>query len=419
MCQLSFEHENLYGVLGVPTSASTSEVRTAYRRAALCSHPDKGGSAESFHRVAVAFEVLSCPVTRNLYDHRLACQKKVNLESSQCATENLVACHPRPTANAGSKRCNPESASNFEQAQVTSQPRAQKISRIDDALRSLRTVLQSMETDQRQTCIPTLPFRVRSALLTFMEGQRLKPRGSIKASILETPAPVNTTSIRKGGLRTIRGMHRAKYQACIRIKALRVYTKETFDIEAAVEHQIILAGLRQKIATETTENPSAWLNPFKLIRSCVDALAQQEATEESLGLRVYLEFRTSPWCHPRCCIYSPASSGLLEALELNAQLLRARSTSWEALQREWINILTISRRPQSKALTLAEATEVTGKARQAALQKQMHRAVSAVERAVVKEALLVARAQQRTALRQKKFTVKRRRNCEWSDSHLV
>ena len=38
-------------VLGVPAAASAHEVRLAFRRRALESHPDKGGSTSEFRRV--------------------------------------------------------------------------------------------------------------------------------------------------------------------------------------------------------------------------------------------------------------------------------------------------------------------------------------------------------------------------------
>lgn len=41
-------------VLGVPPDASPGEIEDAYRRKALETHPDKGGSAEAFARVAEA-----------------------------------------------------------------------------------------------------------------------------------------------------------------------------------------------------------------------------------------------------------------------------------------------------------------------------------------------------------------------------
>lgn len=41
-------------ILGVPPDASPGEIEDAYRRKALETHPDKGGSAEAFARVAEA-----------------------------------------------------------------------------------------------------------------------------------------------------------------------------------------------------------------------------------------------------------------------------------------------------------------------------------------------------------------------------
>jgi hypothetical protein len=57
-----------YEVLGVPVTASPDDVKRAYRKAARTHHPDHGGDAEEFHRVALAFEVLSDPTRRAAYD---------------------------------------------------------------------------------------------------------------------------------------------------------------------------------------------------------------------------------------------------------------------------------------------------------------------------------------------------------------
>jgi len=46
-------------ILGIPLGAATDVVRAAYLRAALESHPDKGGTNEAFQRVGWAFEQLS------------------------------------------------------------------------------------------------------------------------------------------------------------------------------------------------------------------------------------------------------------------------------------------------------------------------------------------------------------------------
>jgi DnaJ-class molecular chaperone len=70
------ERRDPYIVLGVPRQASGEEIAHAYRRAARASHPDGGGagSAERFHALSDAYEVLRDPRRRAVYDrsHPLA-----------------------------------------------------------------------------------------------------------------------------------------------------------------------------------------------------------------------------------------------------------------------------------------------------------------------------------------------------------
>ncbi|KAI6044182.1 hypothetical protein EDC04DRAFT_2599537 [Pisolithus marmoratus] len=69
---------NLYEVLGLSPHASQEQIRKAYRRKALETHPDrlpqnasaadKAASEEMFRRVNNAYEVLNDPTNRKLYD---------------------------------------------------------------------------------------------------------------------------------------------------------------------------------------------------------------------------------------------------------------------------------------------------------------------------------------------------------------
>ncbi|HEV7759633.1 MAG TPA: DnaJ domain-containing protein [Acidimicrobiales bacterium] len=57
-----------YAVLGVPETATATEIRAAYRAAARRSHPDAGGSAGEMQQLNIAWHVLQDPGRRAAYD---------------------------------------------------------------------------------------------------------------------------------------------------------------------------------------------------------------------------------------------------------------------------------------------------------------------------------------------------------------
>lgn len=58
----------LYHILGVSQTASSEEIRRAYRKAAASAHPDKGGDDEKMAEINRAYEILSDPARRARYD---------------------------------------------------------------------------------------------------------------------------------------------------------------------------------------------------------------------------------------------------------------------------------------------------------------------------------------------------------------
>lgn len=57
-----------YNLLGVDKKATTDEIRKAFRKKALKEHPDKGGDPDKFKTLSHAYDILTNPEKRQLYD---------------------------------------------------------------------------------------------------------------------------------------------------------------------------------------------------------------------------------------------------------------------------------------------------------------------------------------------------------------
>lgn len=57
-----------YETLGITRDASDAEIKKAYRKLVMVHHPDKGGDAEKFKKIGRAYEVLSDPQKKEMYD---------------------------------------------------------------------------------------------------------------------------------------------------------------------------------------------------------------------------------------------------------------------------------------------------------------------------------------------------------------
>jgi hypothetical protein len=82
------EAQTLYQVLAVKKSASTAEIKTAFRRLAKQWHPDvckEPNAAEQFKRIGEAYAILSDPNKRARYDAGLALEATLNQRQSRTA----------------------------------------------------------------------------------------------------------------------------------------------------------------------------------------------------------------------------------------------------------------------------------------------------------------------------------------------
>ena len=62
--------ENFYDILGVNETATQDEIKKAYRKKAVESHPDKGGDEETFKKISEAYDTLGDEQKRKDYDMR-------------------------------------------------------------------------------------------------------------------------------------------------------------------------------------------------------------------------------------------------------------------------------------------------------------------------------------------------------------
>jgi molecular chaperone DnaJ len=60
--------ENFYDILGVTETASQDDIKRAYRKKAVESHPDKGGDEEIFKKISEAYDTLGDEQKRKDYD---------------------------------------------------------------------------------------------------------------------------------------------------------------------------------------------------------------------------------------------------------------------------------------------------------------------------------------------------------------
>eukprot|EP00755_Sulcionema_specki_P027543 Sspe_Gene.16970::Locus_6008_Transcript_1_1_Confidence_1.000_Length_1462::g.16970::m.16970 len=93
------EGANLYEVLGIPSTASSGDIKAAFKRLALLHHPDRQGDTNIFKAVAAAYETLVDARKRKLYDIELKERQAETLHlhpTSQVLKPFVAACTDGP-----------------------------------------------------------------------------------------------------------------------------------------------------------------------------------------------------------------------------------------------------------------------------------------------------------------------------------
>eukprot|EP00746_Dinoflagellata_sp_MGD_P125553 gnl/MRDRNA2_/MRDRNA2_60322_c0_seq1.p1 gnl/MRDRNA2_/MRDRNA2_60322_c0~~gnl/MRDRNA2_/MRDRNA2_60322_c0_seq1.p1 ORF type:complete len:547 (+),score=123.24 gnl/MRDRNA2_/MRDRNA2_60322_c0_seq1:294-1934(+) len=204
-CELT--KKDFYAVLNISPVAPSAEIASAYRRAALLAHPDKGGSEEAFQLVTCAFETLACSRSRELYD-----QAQRNLLNDGTSSDVRKASHcgndagrcngghavkrPAPESSPVAKKQRKLDASKSPRSRQPQCTKGNKHSRgtpekaLLTALQKLRNVLQAMCIEQRRHAISQMTFRVRQELLVFMEEQKNDAMTNLRRQHLNSMLPL-------------------------------------------------------------------------------------------------------------------------------------------------------------------------------------------------------------------------------------
>lgn len=83
---MSKERE-LYDLLEIEPNSTSDEIKKAFRKAALKHHPDRGGNEETFKKLNSAYEILSDPQKREIYDKH----GKDGLKNSGSVPDDILA----------------------------------------------------------------------------------------------------------------------------------------------------------------------------------------------------------------------------------------------------------------------------------------------------------------------------------------
>jgi len=403
-----FQKQNLaakdfYAELNVDPSATMAEIRTAYRQAALHEHPDKGGSNESFHSLSLAFEILSCPASRELYDKtRLQnTSGKLQIKKRRSAPvwavrQRLIAQRLHKMHLSSRKRKRQEDTDEVPASKAACSERSTMGSRLQSSLTRLQSVLKAMPVEDRRVAITSMASRTRAALLKYMSSQT---DAAASAFVTKAPRPAgNKLGSRLTDIRTINTSRGPQYQAQLHIRHLRIYTRCEVQIETAIQHQMVLIQVRHAIERA---GDKIWEEPERFSELFKQVLLAYSTSEERIGLGVFVLMRADQWIDRSRSITSPLMT-LTTVLLLHQRLVKARASSWEQLRAEWVHLLRCTQQGRCQEWSIAKAEAIADHCRLALLKRQVNVASHAVESAFAQQQRKTTRLQRLQVQEQKR-----------------
>mmetsp|Transcript_40286 Transcript_40286/g.107368 ORF Transcript_40286/g.107368 Transcript_40286/m.107368 type:complete len:511 (-) Transcript_40286:231-1763(-) len=363
---------NQYAVLGITRTADLAAIQAAYKRLALVTHPDKGGSASVFCAVSEAFDTLSSPFKRQSYDLLLG-----NVDEASGNSCGSSGRNKRPRS-------------------VTSTHEVGPASRREKALTKLKDAISDLAKDQKGTAITNLPSHVAKALFMWMKEHGV-------GLVASTPSPLDRDIASGGsvsdpvvsdivGVREDDGMSEESGIDCADSALLEVSRSEcTSSMSAPAEHSgikrvgggsqlytayVSCLNLVMQSRATSFETASRFHTALVLLKH---GLEQKRTALEALDIPDLAQHITmSTWSACKasgvtveelCISLTPCISARWEigtkicgrrtqdvrlAVAQRAQLINAKEAGWPKLREVWIGILAASR-GEAKATAIVDA----------------------------------------------------------------
>eukprot|EP00931_Biecheleriopsis_adriatica_P046900 TRINITY_DN2698_c0_g1_i1.p1 TRINITY_DN2698_c0_g1~~TRINITY_DN2698_c0_g1_i1.p1 ORF type:complete len:931 (-),score=215.89 TRINITY_DN2698_c0_g1_i1:95-2767(-) len=257
-----------YGQLCLSRSASHQAVCAAYRRRALQTHPDKGGSHDAYILVREAFEVLSDPSQRAEYDAALR---------ASGGQDGLLSSGPAAVPSSGPPSSRGQEASRS----AASGPLA--LAADTPRREAARTIVSMMDLPESAwaAVVEQQGVEVLEACRQQLQKSREGPNTRGKAA---KESVEGDTGNRGPAVRGLYETKRGHWEVSLSIRRVQFAVFNIADIDKAHDWHVALVELRRKVE----DNSKSGMPERRAFREAVD-----DAYEADPELRIVLSFRVN------------------------------------------------------------------------------------------------------------------------------
>ena len=381
------ESHNYYAVLGLAQNATAADIRAAYRRKALSTHPDKGGSPADFLLVLKAFEVLFSGHSRASYDAKLEHrfeqpEANGNCEESRRVPRTGVCKTLAKTKRRRSKSQILERCLRQLQSILKDCPHSARLQQIQMMSQLLRTtLLDFIERSKREGQISKVDGRVSShgadseldteavgdigklshagnagATRNKDNGKVMLPIEDLKSGAQETRAECSHWSGRSRrqkdlmrGIYSISASNQVYYESRVTHRNLCLASRVSRSLEDVVNFHATLISLRQRMVELEDLEPTAksdaeatepWLARLKC--AMLTAVHEVEGVDD-IGLSFQVVLDARPWVGKM--LHSPRMHCAKTALDVwqRAESVRL-AQGWNGIKAVWTQWMQAERR---------------------------------------------------------------------------